>query len=71
MSKAAFAAEIGATPSYISQLCRDSPPWPGRALQRRIAIVTRGFCMPNDWAGVGEGFAPGDMPEPSPEEVAA
>jgi transcriptional regulator with XRE-family HTH domain len=66
MSKAAFAEAIGVTASYVSQLCRDTPPWPGRAVARRIAEVTNGYVRPDDWAGYEGACSPGDMPVPSP-----
>lgn len=51
VTKLAFSREIGVTPSYVSQLTSDDPPWPGRELSRRIAEVTNGFVTPNDLAG--------------------
>ena len=45
-----FAGKIGVTPSYVSQLCSDSPPWPKR-IALRIGIVTRGAVTPNKLAG--------------------
>ena len=54
MTKAAFAAEIGVTPSYVSLLIKDAPPWPGREVSRRIGIVTKGAVTPNDLAGYPE-----------------
>ena len=67
MSKVAFAREIGCSGGYVSQLCRDTPPWPGRALARRIAEVTNGFVRPDDWAGFNmEACRPGDHAGPPP-----
>lgn len=54
MTKSAFAAAIEVTPGYVSQLCGDNPPWPGRELARRIAEVTAGAVTPNDLAGYFE-----------------
>lgn len=54
MSKTAFASLIGVTPGYVSQLCSDSPPWPGREVARRIAEVTDGAVTPNQLAGYQE-----------------
>lgn len=51
ISKAAFAEAIGVTPGYISQLCSDNPPWPGRDIAKRIGEVTNGAVTPNDLAG--------------------
>jgi DNA-binding transcriptional regulator YdaS (Cro superfamily) len=51
MSKVAFAAAIDVTPGYVSQLCSDNPPWPGRAKSLKIAEVTDGAVTPNDLAG--------------------
>lgn len=51
MSKRRFATLIGVTPSYVSQLTSDDPPWPGRELSQRIGIVTEGAVTPNDLAG--------------------
>lgn len=60
MTKTRFAEQVGCTPSYVSQLMRDTPPWPGRDIARRIAIATDGFVTPNDLAGLPEA-APGDL----------
>lgn len=46
-----FAALIGVTPSYVSQLTSDTPPWPGREIALRIGIVTEGAVTPNELAG--------------------
>lgn len=54
MTKSAFAAAIAVTPGYVSQLCSDSPPWPGRDLARKIAEITGGAVTPNDLAGYAE-----------------
>jgi DNA-binding transcriptional regulator YdaS (Cro superfamily) len=51
MSKRAFARALGVSPSYVSQLTKDAPPWPGRELALKIGIVTNGFIEPNDLAG--------------------
>jgi DNA-binding transcriptional regulator YdaS (Cro superfamily) len=51
MTKLAFAKAIGVSPSYVSQLTSDDPPWPGRDLARRIGVVTKGQVTPNDLAG--------------------
>ena len=51
MTKARFAALLGVTTSYVSQLTSDAPPWPGRDLAQRIGIVTEGAVTPNDLAG--------------------
>ncbi|MER8619204.1 helix-turn-helix domain-containing protein [Mesorhizobium sp. M1409] len=51
MTKRAFAEAVGITSSYVSQLTRDTPPWPGRELAMRIAEVTEGYVTPNDLAG--------------------
>lgn len=51
MTKMRFAALLGVTPSYVSQLTSDAPPWPGRELVRRIGIVTEGQVDPNRLAG--------------------
>lgn len=57
MTKVAFADEIGVTPGYVSQLCSDAPPWPGRDIARKIAEVTNGAVTPNDLAGYDEAVA--------------
>jgi 3,4-dihydroxy 2-butanone 4-phosphate synthase / GTP cyclohydrolase II len=49
MTKTAFAAAIGVTPGYVSQLCGAEPPWPSREVAKRIAEVTSGAVTPNDW----------------------
>lgn len=51
MTKLEFARQLGVTSSYVSQLTKDSPPWPSRELQRQIGIITNGFVTPNDLAG--------------------
>jgi transcriptional regulator with XRE-family HTH domain len=51
MSVAEFAELVGVTPSYVSQLTSDDPPWPSRDVARRIALVTKGAVTPNDLAG--------------------
>lgn len=57
MTKTAFAAAIEVTPGYVSQLCSDDPPWPGREVALRIADVTDGVITPNDLAGFEEAAA--------------
>lgn len=57
MSKVAFAAAIDVSPGYVSQLCGDNPPWPGREKSRLIGIVTGGAVTPNDLAGYAENAA--------------
>jgi len=54
MSRTAFADRIGVTPGYVSQLCGDNPPWPGREIAKRIGEVTGGDVTPNDLAGYVE-----------------
>jgi hypothetical protein len=56
MTKLEFAELLGVSPSYVSQLTRDDPPWPGRARCRRIGVITAGAVTPNDLAG----YPPGD-----------
>jgi len=51
MSMVRFAELIGVTPSYVSQLTSDVPPWPGRDISLRIGIVTEGAVTPNELAG--------------------
>jgi len=51
MTKTRFAQLIGTTKSYVTQLISDNPPWPGRVIAQRIAIVTEGAVTPNDLAG--------------------
>lgn len=58
MTKTAFAELIGVTPSYVSLLIKDNPPWPGREVSRRIGIVTKGVVTPNILAGYSERAAP-------------
>ncbi|RWP05082.1 hypothetical protein [Mesorhizobium sp.] len=63
MTKTAFAELVGVSPSYVSQLTRDSPPWPGRELAVRIGVITNGYVTPNDLAGYpprDEARSPGD-----------
>lgn len=52
MTKRDFALKVGVTPSYVSQLTRDNPPWPGRDVAQKIAAITGGFVTPNDLAGI-------------------
>lgn len=54
MTKSAFAEMIGVTPGYVTQLCSDAPPWPGREIARKIADVSAGAVTPNDLAGYAE-----------------
>lgn len=54
MAKTDFAEKIGVTPGYVSQLCSDNPPWPGRVIAKRIGEVTNGAVTPNDLAGYRE-----------------
>lgn len=54
MTKTAFASAIDVTPGYVSQLCSDDPPWPGRAVARKIGEVTNGAVTPNELAGFAE-----------------
>jgi DNA-binding transcriptional regulator YdaS (Cro superfamily) len=54
MSRYRFAKEIGVTPSYVTRLCKEVPPWPSRELARKIGEVTEGWVTPNDLAGYGE-----------------
>lgn len=63
MTKTAFAAALTVTPGYVSQLCGDNPPWPGRELSRRIAEITEGAVTPNDLAGYVEGEATAEAAE--------
>lgn len=51
MSTSRLAELIGVTPSYVSQLTSDEPPWPGREIALRIGIVTEGAVTPNELAG--------------------
>lgn len=53
--KAEFAAEIGVSPGYLSNLCADPPAfWPGREVVLRIRAATGGaitadsFLPPRD-----------------------
>ena len=55
MSRYRFAKEVGVTPSYVTRLCKDDPPWPSRELARKIGVVTSGYVTPNDLAGYGNG----------------
>jgi transcriptional regulator with XRE-family HTH domain len=50
MTKTEFARLLGTSTSYVSQLCSDNPPWPGRQIALRIALITRGKVTPNDLA---------------------
>lgn len=62
VSRSEFARRIDVTSSYITQLCRDTPPWPGREIARRIAVATGGAVRPDHWAGLTEeAEAPGDQ----------
>jgi transcriptional regulator with XRE-family HTH domain len=55
MTVAEFAELVGVTPSYVSQLTSDDPPWPSREVARKIALVTNGVVTPNDLAGYKAG----------------
>lgn len=54
MAKTDFAERIGVSPGYVSQLCSDTPPWPGRTIAKRIGEVTDGAVTPNDLAGYAD-----------------
>ena len=56
MSKRHFAHLLNVTPSYVSMLLADNPPWPNRTTVRLIGMVTCGAVTPNDLAG----YPPGD-----------
>jgi hypothetical protein len=58
MTLKAFAEAIGVTPSYVSQLTSDNPPWPRRHVARAIGIVTRGYVTPNMLAGYSKRLLP-------------
>jgi hypothetical protein len=51
MTKIRFAELLGITPTYVSQLISDNPPWPKRELACRIGVITQGAVTPNDLAG--------------------
>lgn len=51
LTKSQFAALVGVSPAYVSQLIADIAPWPGRAIARQIALITEGDVTPNDLAG--------------------
>lgn len=53
-----FAEKLGVTPSYVSQLCSDSPPWPKRHITVKIGILTRGAVTPNVLAGFTKKLIP-------------
>ncbi|PAP94016.1 hypothetical protein [Mesorhizobium wenxiniae] len=57
MAKIDFAEKIGVSPGYVSQLCADNPPWPGRIIAKKIGEVTEGAVTPNDLAGYVEDAA--------------
>jgi len=44
----AFAAAIGVTPSYVSQLCAGTL-WPGRDIMTRIRTATNGAVSADDF----------------------
>lgn len=49
-ARGAFAAEVGLSPSYISQLCADPPTyWPSRDVAIRIRQATDNAVTPNDF----------------------
>lgn len=48
--KVDFAQEIGVTPSYVSQLCTDSPPLVGLDIAVKIGAATNGEVTPDDLA---------------------
>lgn len=51
MRKIEFAAAVGCSPAYVSQLIADTQPWPNRDIARSIGVVTKGKVTPNDLAG--------------------
>jgi DNA-binding transcriptional regulator YdaS (Cro superfamily) len=48
MTKTAFADLLGVSPGYVSQLCSNNPPWPGREIVRKITTITAGAVTPAD-----------------------
>jgi 3,4-dihydroxy 2-butanone 4-phosphate synthase/GTP cyclohydrolase II len=50
MTKTAFAKRLEVTPGYVSQLCSDNPPWPGRDIVRKITSITKGAVTATDLA---------------------
>lgn len=45
-----FAAEIGISAGYLSQLCAEPPSfWPSRVVAERIRKATCGAVTPNDF----------------------
>jgi DNA-binding transcriptional regulator YdaS (Cro superfamily) len=50
VTKSDFAERIGVTPSYVSQLIKDSPPLVGLDIAVRIGVATNGEVTPADLA---------------------
>lgn len=50
ITQRAFAAEIGMSEPYVSQICADPPAfWPSREVFVRIGEATEGAISPNDF----------------------
>lgn len=45
----AFAERIGVAPSYVTLLCSDKAPWPGREVASRIRDATGGAVTADDF----------------------
>jgi transcriptional regulator with XRE-family HTH domain len=62
VKKIDFAKEIGCTPSYLSMLLADDPPWPSRRLVHAIADATDFRVTANELSGIS-------VPPPDFDEV--
>lgn len=59
ISRGAFAAMVGVSPSYVTLLCTSDKAWPGREIAARIKELTNGSVTPDDF-----------LPSPQPMEAA-
>lgn len=62
LKKVDFAKQVGITPSFLSMLLADDPPWPSRRVVHAIAEATNFEVTANELAGI-------ETPKPDFEEV--
>lgn len=62
LKKIDFAKQVGITPSFLSMLIADNPPWPSRAVVHAISEATNFEVTANELAGI-------ETPTPDFDEV--
>jgi hypothetical protein len=60
MSQKDFLEEIEVSRAYLTLLLSTHPPWPSRAIMRRIVKATKGKVTANQWL---------DLKDPPPQRV--